>query len=262
MTFLCSALYVDISLAVKPIRHGQLLRSLLRSVIVVAQEQSPVLTGYESIIAVIDRIGVCCMWWPTLRAIVTALKSLRKEETQILLKHAELRASWLQMVRKVEDRSQLHNSMRYVPYCQNPQCTVVGSKALKRCTACLNMSVCSPECQESEWKNGHKEKCRYLRASPCPTMRAEDEDFLRYLIKQDIPKREQLMMPETLTFLTKGNEQYSDPGGSVLGLPCQSRLHWIVAHHPMSYGRAGTDRQAEFKQGHEYHPPTWASFSS
>ncbi len=34
-------------------------------------------------------------------------------------------------------------------------------------------------------------------------MRAEDEDFLRYLIMQDIPKREQLMMPKTLEFLTK-----------------------------------------------------------
>ncbi|SJL10640.1 uncharacterized protein ARMOST_14031 [Armillaria ostoyae] len=191
MTYLYSILSADISLAVRPIRHGQLLRSLLRSIIVVAQEPSPV-----------DRS----------EAAVTALKSLRKEETQILPKHAELRASWLQMVQKVENRSQLRDSMRYVPYCQNPQCTVVGSKALKRCTACLDMSVCSPECQESEWKNGHKEKCRYLRASPCPTMRAEDEDFLRYLIKQDILKREQLMMPETLTFLTKGNEQYTDPG--------------------------------------------------
>ncbi|PBK90808.1 hypothetical protein ARMGADRAFT_1082538 [Armillaria gallica] len=197
-------LSADISLAVRPIRHGQLLRSLLRSIIVVVQEPSPVdRSKYISIITVMGIIGDCCMWWTALRAAVTAPKSLRREETQILQKHAELRASWLQMVQKVEDRSQLRDSMKYVPHCQNSQCTVVGSKALKRCTMCLNMSVCSPECQESEWKNGHKEKCRYLRASPCPTMRAEDEDFLRYLIMQDIPKREQLMMPKTLEFLTK-----------------------------------------------------------
>ncbi|KAK0447050.1 hypothetical protein EV421DRAFT_179143 [Armillaria borealis] len=231
MTYLYSILSADISLAVRPIRHGQLLRSLLRSIIVVAQEPSPVdRPEYGSIITVMDMIGDCCMWWPALRAAVTALKSLRKEETQILPKHAKLRASWLQMVQKVENRSQLRDSMRYVPYCQNPQCTVVGSKALKRCTACLNMSVCSPECQEREWKNGHREKCRYLRVSPCPTMRAEDEDFLRYLIMQDILKHEQLMMPKTLEFLTK-----TDP--SVLCLDYRAKPLFVslmpIAQCPM-----------------------------
>ncbi|KAK0214286.1 hypothetical protein EDD85DRAFT_864295 [Armillaria nabsnona] len=159
MTYLCSILSADISLAVRPIRHGQLLRSLLRSIIVIVQEPSPVdRSKYISIITVMGIIGDCCMWWPALRAAVTALKTLRKEETQILPKHAELRASWLQMIQRVENRSQLRDNMRYVPHCQNPQCTVVGSKALKRYTACLNMNVCSPECQEREWKNGHKRK--------------------------------------------------------------------------------------------------------
>ncbi|KAK0194588.1 hypothetical protein F5146DRAFT_1135346 [Armillaria mellea] len=123
MNYLYCALSADISLAVKPIRHGQLLRSVLGSIVFqVAQEPFPGdRLGCNPIMAIMNIIGDSCMWWPAFKATVTALKSLRKEETQILSTHAELRASWLQMVQKVENMSELHDSMNYVPYCQNPQ---------------------------------------------------------------------------------------------------------------------------------------------
>ncbi|KAK0442724.1 uncharacterized protein EV420DRAFT_1074895 [Desarmillaria tabescens] len=114
------------------------------------------------------------------------------------------------MLYTVKRRMEMRDNMTYILRCNNPECSVTGLDALKRCTACMNMTVCSTSCQKREWNNGHKQRCRYLRASLPTTMREEDEYFLNCVIKAEFP-REHLMDPAVVARMTKGNEQYHEP---------------------------------------------------
>ena len=47
--------------------------------------------------------------------------------------------------------------------CSNPPCGKhVDTKKLLKCSRCLSVKYCSPDCQKADWRSGHKFKCPQL----------------------------------------------------------------------------------------------------
>lgn len=57
-------------------------------------------------------------------------------------------------------------SMTKMGRCLNLECTLPGSMVAKSemfcCVGCRQVFYCSPECQRSHWKCGHKEDCKLM----------------------------------------------------------------------------------------------------
>ncbi|KAJ7175179.1 hypothetical protein C8R43DRAFT_943447 [Mycena crocata] len=71
--------------------------------------------------------------------------------------------------------------------CDNTECNGIHDKTdLWRCSGCLDVYYCSPECQKSDWRaGGHREICSEsgtLRLSMQNTPSVRERDFLRYYI--------------------------------------------------------------------------------
>ena len=59
-----------------------------------------------------------------------------------------------------------HSSPHEPP--QPPTCSVCGKfprpgEKIKRCSACKSVLYCGRECQEADWKAGHKDKCKGMQ---------------------------------------------------------------------------------------------------
>ncbi|CAH2061213.1 unnamed protein product [Thlaspi arvense] len=56
-------------------------------------------------------------------------------------------------------------------------CAVCGKLSTKKCSRCKSVRYCSADCQTSDWKSGHKLKCKVFRVTDSSPVKRDDLDF-------------------------------------------------------------------------------------
>ncbi|KAJ7620651.1 hypothetical protein DFH06DRAFT_1143989 [Mycena polygramma] len=82
-------------------------------------------------------------------------------------------------------RDDCHSSRRA---CDNMECGSIREKAnFRRCSHCRGAYYCSPDCQERDWRSGHRDTCNSLRSSKLrnPDISSRNVAFMRKLFHRD-----------------------------------------------------------------------------
>ncbi|KAJ7153274.1 hypothetical protein C8R46DRAFT_1357172 [Mycena filopes] len=103
-----------------------------------------------------------------------------------------LRDAWTKLKTLADERIDMktrydHDAQRSQRMCDGLKCNKIMAKtALRRCTQCLSMYYCSPECQRTHWTSGeHREVCRRLPKKGGMDTSTRETAFLRFLLHAD-----------------------------------------------------------------------------
>ncbi|KAJ7174963.1 hypothetical protein C8R43DRAFT_975608 [Mycena crocata] len=99
---------------------------------------------------------------------------------------------------------------RYSPRaCDNLACLKVdGRRKFRRCAACRSAVYCSPECQRTDWQDGHRDVCESLRSvRHGPDYPADipvrERNFMRAMLEADYQRLRREVAFHTIFFLCK-----------------------------------------------------------
>ncbi|KAJ7153247.1 hypothetical protein C8R46DRAFT_1357153 [Mycena filopes] len=103
-----------------------------------------------------------------------------------------LRDAWTKLKTLADERIAMKikydgEAQRSERMCDSLKCNkIIAKTSLRRCSQCLDMYYCSPECQKADWASGgHRKFCRHLPKKGGIDTSTREKSFLRFLLHAD-----------------------------------------------------------------------------